>query len=490
MARLTTGLATPGSEAAPGAAGTSFPPGFIWGAATAAYQIEGATTEDGRGPSIWDTFSHTPGRVQGGDTGDVAADHYHRVGEDVALMADLGLPAYRFSIAWPRIVPDGSGAVNQAGVDFYSRLVDELLGRGIDPLITLYHWDLPQPLQDVGGWTNRDTAARFAEYALVVGSTLGDRVTTFTTLNEPWCSAFLGYASGVHAPGIADQAGSLAAAHHLNLAHGLSSTALRTVLPAGAQVSVTLNLAHIRPASDSAADTGAVRAVDAVANRIFLQPILGGGYPDDLIDDTRNVTDWSFVHDGDCEAIQQRPDILGVNYYSPTLVAALRPADHSKITERRVNDPQGADVPSAWPGTDLAYSIPQSGPHTSMGWRIEPGSLTELLERLHDSYPSLPLMITENGAAFPDPVGPDGIVHDEDRIDYVDGHLAAIRAAMDAGVDVRGYFLWSLMDNFEWAWGYSKRFGIVHVDYETQVRTPKASAHWYREVIARNGLPG
>jgi beta-glucosidase len=464
---------------------SAFPASFVFGCATSAYQIEGAAREGGRGPSIWDTFSHTAGKTRDGDTGDRAADHYHRLDEDVALMAELGLDAYRFSIAWPRIIPAGSGEVNQEGIDFYSRLVDALLAAGIAPYPTLYHWDLPQPLQDVGGWTNRDTAARFGDYASIVGQALGDRVGTFTTLNEPWCAAFLGYASGVHAPGLTDAASSLAAAHHLNLAHGLASSALRAVVPAETQLSITLNLYQIRPASPSPQDLDAVRAIDAVANRIFLEPLLRGQYPQDLLEDTSHVTDWSFVREGDLTAIAQRMDVLGVNFYSPARVAWLRPEDRDLLTKRWVNDPQGADEPSAWPGSDLAYSVPQQGPYTDMGWRIEADALTELLQRLHADYPDLPLMITENGAAFPDAVSEDGAIHDEDRIAYLAGHLQAVRQAMDTAADVRGYFVWSLMDNFEWAWGYSKRFGIVHVDFDTLKRTPKDSASWYRDFLAK-----
>jgi beta-glucosidase len=471
----------------PSAPRLRFPDGFVWGAATAAYQIEGAAREDGRGPSIWDTFSHTPGRVRNGDTGDVATDHYHRTAEDIALMSRLGLHAYRLSVAWPRIVPTGSGAVNQAGIDFYSRLVDDLLAASVAPVVTLYHWDLPQPLQDAGGWAGRATAERFAEYAAVVGAALGDRVGTFTTLNEPWCSAFLGYASGVHAPGLSDNATSLAAAHHLNLAHGLGATALRSVLPPSGQVSLTLNLAQVRGASE--ADADAIRHVDAISNRIFLDPVLRGEYPEDLIADLRHVTDWSFIQDGDLSAISAPIDILGVNYYSPTLVSAVTPELTARVTAASVNDPQSAPGPTPYPGTDLAYAMPQDGPYTAMGWRIEPGSLTELLLRIDRDYPGLELMITENGAAFDDAVEPDGTVPDRDRIEYLDGHLAAVHAAIEQGVDVRGYFLWSLLDNFEWAWGYTKRFGIVHVDFDTLHRTAKDSALWYRDVIAANGLP-
>jgi beta-glucosidase len=472
------------------AAGVTFPPGFIWGAATAAYQIEGAVAEDGRGPSIWDTFSHEPGRIRNDDNGDTGTDHYHRMAADVALMAELGLPAYRFSTSWSRVLPSGSGAINQAGIDFYSRLVDELLAHDIEPVVTLYHWDLPQALEDVGGWANRETAVRFAEYAQVIGRALGDRVGTFATLNEPWCSAFLGYASGVHAPGRTDLVTSLRAAHHLNLAHGLATTALRSIVPAGTKMSITLNLAQVRSVSAAPADIDAARSVDAVANRIFLEPIMSGRYPADLLTDTADITDWSFVEAGDLGLIHQRPDILGINYYSPALVAALQPGDLQRLTKRWVNDPQGADEPSIWPGSHRAYAIPQDGPYTSMGWRIDPGSLTELLLRVGRDYPGVPLMITENGAAFPDALGADGIVHDEDRIAYLNGHLRAVHDAIAAGVDVRGYFVWLLMDNFEWAWGYTKRFGIVHVDYVSMVRTPKESAAWYRSVIEANALPG
>ncbi len=464
----------------------SFPAGFVWGAATASYQIEGAAAEDGRGPCIWDTFSHTPGKVHNGDTGDVADDHYHRSADDVAIMADLGLSAYRFSVAWPRVLPTGAGEVNPKGLDFYSRLVDQLLAAGITPLVTLYHWDLPQALQDEGGWTNRQTAQRFAEYAAVVATALGDRVPTFTTLNEPWCSAFLGHSSGVHAPGVTDNAASLAAAHHLNLAHGLGVSAMRSVLPAEAKLSVTLNLAQVYPATE--ADTDAVRHVDAVSNRIFLEPMLRGRYPDDLLADLRHVTDWSFIQDGDTAAIGRPIDVLGVNYYSPTLVAAATPELAAQVTTRWVNDPQSAPGPSPYPGTDLAFSVPQDGPYTAMGWRIDPPSFTELLVRVHRDYPEIPLMITENGAAFDDVVADDDGVHDPDRIAYVRAHLNALLDAMAEGVDVRGYFLWSLMDNFEWAFGYSKRFGIVHVDYATQRRRVKDSARWYRGVIAANAV--
>jgi beta-glucosidase len=472
----------------PARAPLHFPAGFVWGTATAAYQIEGAVREDGRGPSIWDTFCHTPGRIHAGDTGDVAADHYHRLREDIAIMADLGLTGYRFSTAWPRIVPTGSGPVNQAGLDFYARLVDGLLEHSISPLLTLYHWDLPQPLQDAGGWANRDTAARFAEYAHVVGERLGDRVPTITTLNEPWCSAFLGHSTGVHAPGITDNATAFAAVHHLNLAHGLGTAALRAVLPTDGKVSLTLNLAQVRGASQSDADRDAVRHVDGVANRVFLDPVFRGRYPDDVVADLSHITDFSFVQDGDLDAIAAPIDALGINYYSPTLVAAATPQLREQSTAQWTNDPQSAPGPAPFPGTDLAYALPQDGPYTAMGWRIEPASLTELLVRVHRELPGLPLVVTENGAAYDDEVSADGAVHDGERVQYVRDHLAAVHAAIAQGVDVRGYFLWSLIDNFEWAWGYSKRFGIVHVDFATQQRRVKDSGRWYRGVVAANAV--
>jgi beta-glucosidase len=466
----------------------AFPPGFVWGSATAAYQIEGAALEDGRRPSIWDTFCRVPGAVHNGDTGDVACDHYHRLEDDLDLMATLRLPAYRFSVSWPRVLPDPVGKVNQVGLDFYQRLVDGLLERGITPLVTLYHWDLPQPLQDEGGWLSRVTVDRFVEYAEVVGRALGDRVSAITTLNEPFCAAFLGYGSGVHAPGIADNASALAAAHHLNLGHGRAVTALRGVTPSVVDLSVTLNLAQVEPASDSDADRAAAQHVDAIANRIFLEPILQGRYPDRLVEDTQHITDWSFVHAGDLVEIAAPIDLLGVNYYHSTTVAdgPVRAGDTDD--QPSVNGSPNQTTASPWPGTDRAHSVPRQGPYTEMGWSIDPEGLTRLLVALHRDYPGIPLVITENGRASADVVAADGHIHDNDRIDYLKQHLVAARAAIDAGVDLRGYYLWSLMDNFEWAWGFSKRFGIVYVDYETLERIPKDSALWYRDVITNNAV--
>ena len=459
----------------------AFPDGFLWGAATAAYQIEGAATADGRGRSIWDTFSHTPGRVAGGDTGDVAADHYHRYRQDVELMAELGLSAYRFSVSWPRVRPGGTGPANPAGLDFYERLVDELLRRGITPVLTLYHWDLPQELEDAGGWGSRATADRFAEYAAIVAGRLGDRVPAWTTLNEPWCSAFLGYGSGVHAPGRTDAGLSLAAAHHLLLAHGLGVQALRSALPAGHQVSITLNLSAVVPASASAADAGAARRIDGLANRLFLDPLLRGRYPDDVRADTAALADWAFVHDGDERAISAPIDVLGINYYTPTVVGAGG-------EQERGSDGHAPSQHSPWPGCDDVRFVRRPGPRTAMGWTIDARGLRALLDRVHREYPGTPLMITENGAAFDDEPGPDGGVEDPARIAYLRDHLAVVHEAIESGVDLRGYFVWSLLDNFEWAYGYSKRFGIVHVDYPTQRRVLKDSARWYRDVISANGL--
>jgi beta-glucosidase len=426
--------------------------------------------EDGRGPSIWDTFSHTPGRVHNGDTGDVATDHYHRFAEDVALMASLGLRAYRFSIAWPRVQPTGRGPVNQRGLDFYRRLVDTLVAHDIEPVVTLYHWDLPQKLQDEGGWTTRDTAALFADYAGIVAGALGDRVRHWTTLNEPWCSAFVGHADGRHAPGINDPALAFPAAHHLLLGHGLGSHAIRAATHSRAQVSLVLNLQPVSPASDQPADVEAARRVDAVANRLWLDVVLRGRYPADLPADAARWTPWNFVKPGDEHVIAAPLDLLGLNYYHPLRVVAA-PEDQP-----------------GHPGTAGNTVLPPSGPSTAMGWDIEPQGLLETLLRIHNGYPRVPLMVTENGAAFDDQVGADGAVHDPDRLRFLDGHLRAAHAAIQRGVDLRGYFVWSFLDNFEWAEGYAKRFGLVYVDYPTQRRIVKDSGRWFHDVIRRGGL--
>ncbi|WP_236240823.1 glycoside hydrolase family 1 protein [Streptomyces sp. CC228A] len=463
-----------------------FPPGFLWGAATAAYQIEGAAREDGRTPSIWDTFSHTPGKVFEGHTGDVAVDHYHRFREDVRLMKELGLTAYRFSVSWPRVQPTGRGPAVQKGLDFYRALVDELLAAGIRPAVTLYHWDLPQELEDAGGWPHRATAERFAAYAGLVGDALGDRVDRWTTLNEPWCSAFLGYGSGVHAPGRTDPVAALRAAHHLNLGHGLAVQALRAALPARAEVGVSLNLHQVRPLTETAEDLDAARRIDAVGNRIWLGPMLGGAYPEDLAADTARLTDWSFVRPADAAAAHQALDFVGVNYYTPTLVSAVA---RDGVGSVMADGGHGGGGHSPWAGAEDVVFHQPPGEQTAMGWSVDASGLYDLLMRMAREYPDLPLYVTENGAAYDDAVGPDGSVHDPERVAYLHGHLEAVHRAVESGADVRGYFLWSLLDNFEWAYGYAKRFGAVHVDYATQTRTPKASAHWYARLARSGELP-
>jgi beta-glucosidase len=423
--------------------------------------------------------------VLNGDTGDVADDHYHRWPEDVALIKGLGLQAYRFSLAWPRIQPGGSGAFNPKGVAFYSRLVDALLEAGVQPVTTLYHWDLPQELEDAGGWTNRETALRFADYAEHVAGKLGDRISVWTTLNEPWCSAFLGYGSGVHAPGVRSSLAALQAAHHLNLGHGLAGRAIRSALGESTQLSVTLNLHVTRPVDpDSEADRDAIRQLDAVANRVFLGPMLDGAYPADLLADTASVTDWSFVKDGD-EATAAVPlSVLGINYYSTS-----RAQRWTREAPKMQADGHGDSDVSPWVGADDIEFLPQPGPYTAMGWNIDPSGMLELLTDIGTRYPDLPLMVTENGAAFYDQVSADGQVHDADRVSYLHGHINAVGQAIDAGIDVRGYFLWSLLDNFEWSWGYDRRFGIIRVDYDTLQRTVKDSGRWYSELIRTRQLP-
>ncbi|MDH6464109.1 beta-glucosidase [Micromonospora sp. A200] len=447
----------------------TLPPTFRWGVATSSYQIEGAVAEDGRTPSIWDTFCRVPGAVANGDHGDVACDHYHRMPQDVALIADLGLDTYRFSVAWPRVQPGGRGPANPAGLAFYDRLVDELLGRGVDPWVTLYHWDLPQELEDAGGWPNRDTAYRFADYAELVFAALGDRVKTWTTLNEPWCSAMLGYAYGLHAPGRRDLGAGIAAAHHLLLGHGLATQRLRAAAGSPIELGITLNMATADPATDSPTDRDAARAADGLGNRIYLDPLFHGRYPEDVVADLAAEGVRIPVEDGDLAVISSPIDVLGVNYYFGQA--------HSGVDE------QGREREDD--GRPVRRVVRRDLPRTAMDWEIVPDSFTELLVRLHRDYPGVPLVITENGAAFDDKPDADGFVADDDRVAYLTEHLRAVARARQAGADVRGYFAWSLLDNFEWAYGYDKRFGIVRVDYDTQRRTPKRSAHWYRDTIRR-----
>lgn len=438
---------------------SEFPADFCWGAATSSYQIEGAVDEDGRTPSIWDTFAGTPGRVDKGDTGAVAVDHYHRYREDVGLMADLGLNAYRFSVAWPRVQPDGIGEGNAPGIAFYDRLVDELLAKGITPWTTLYHWDLPEALEQAGGWPARDTAERFADYTSIIAAALGDRVKHWITLNEPWCAAFLGYASGIHAPGRTDPADAVAASHHLMLGHGLAVQRLREIVP-DAQVGVTVNLYPVTPLDDSGRHDDAVRRIDGLMNRWFLDPLLKGSYPKDVLNDLAAVTDAAFILDGDTAAIAQPLDFLGVNYYTRHVVGA-----------------------GLWPGSsDVRFHLNNGLETTDTGWDIDPEGLVDILGQVQRDYPAIPVYLTENGAAFDDEAV-DGVVHDANRIDFLESHIAALATMRSRGMDVRGYFAWSLLDNYEWSEGYAKRFGIVHVDYETQKRTPKDSAHWYADLI-------
>jgi beta-glucosidase len=440
-----------------------FPDGFVWGAATAAYQIEGAWAEDGKGESIWDRFSHTPGKIANGDTGDVACDHYHCWPEDVTLMRDLGLQAYRFSISWPRLLPEGRGRVNPAGIDFYSRLVDGLLEAGIEPFVTLYHWDLPQALQDEGGWPARTTAKAFAEYADLASRTLGDRVKHWMTLNEPFVSAIIGYYEGRHAPGHSDLDETLAAAHHLLLGHGWAVPAIRCNC-SDAQVGIVLNLGKKTPASPSAADRSAAWREDGILNRWFLDPISARGYPADLVQHYGRPMD--FVQAGDLEAIAEPLDFLGVNNYFRDIVRS-----------NEIPEPENAP-----------QTVFRSRHRTEMGWEVYPEGLYEVLGRLHFGYDFPAIFVTENGAAFPDTIGSDGRVDDPMRVAYLKGYLTAVARALAAGVPLRGYFVWSLLDNFEWAHGYSKRFGLIYVDYPTQRRILKASAQWYRRVIAANAV--
>jgi beta-glucosidase len=432
-----------------------------YGAATAAFQIEGATRTHGRGESIWDRFCRFPGAVANGDTGDVACDHYHRWEDDLDLMVELGLESYRFSIAWPRVQPRGSGPVNPAGIDFYRRLTEGLLARGIEPVATLYHWDLPQALQDGGGWAVRDTSERFGEYAAHVGTALGDLIEHWITVNEPWVVSILGYAHGTKAPGLRDWPTALRAAHHVLLGHGVALAALRAAVP-GAQVGITLNPAPIHAATCSDEDRAAALRMDGHLNRWFLDPVLRGAYPEDLrAYYERLFGPLDVVRRGDMRTISAPIDFLGINYYQPERVAA---------------DPRHAPL-----GIKPA---PRPAPTTAMGWEVNPDGLYELLLRLRRDYGDVPIFITENGAAYDDAAVVDGCVEDPDRLEYLRAHIDALARAVAEGVDVRRYYAWSLLDNFEWEEGYGKRFGIVHVDYETLARVPKRSALWYRDHIA------
>jgi beta-glucosidase len=434
---------------------SSFPHDFIWGAATASYQIEGAVREDGRGESVWDRFCATPGKVRNGESGEIACDFYHRYRDDIALMRELGLDAFRFSVAWPRVLPEGRGKVNAAGLDFYDRLVDELLANGIEPVPTLFHWDTPQALEDAGGWPARATAEAFVEYADVVVGRLGDRVRRWTTHNEPWVVAWIGHAWGEHAPGRTSEADAVATAHHLLLAHGWAVQAIRAAAP-DAEVGITLNLAHAYAASESPEDEAAAWRVDGEGNRWFLDPLFRGSYPSDLLE--RNELVAPFLRDGDLEAIATPLDFLGVNNYFRFVVSGAGELPHI------VHDPEAQ--------------------RTDMGWEVYPDGLHRLLVRVAADYSPPAIYVMENGAAFPDVRIHDGRVHDPERVGYLESHVEAVARAVADGAPVKGYFVWSLLDNIEWARGYAKRFGIVYVDYPTLERVPKDSFYWYRDFIA------
>ncbi len=441
----------------------TFPEGFLWGAATAAYQIEGAANEDGRGPSIWDTWSHTPGKVVNNDTGDVACDHYHRYREDVALMSQLGLKAYRFSIAWPRILPEGTGQVNQAGLDFYDRLVDALLAQGIKPFATLYHWDLPQSLQDAGGWTDPCIVEAFVNYADVVSRRLGDRVHHWMTHNEPWVVSFAGYGEGFHAPGVRSRSAFLQAAHYVLLSHGRAVPVLRSNGSAETQVGIVTNLEWVDAASDRPEDQAAARQYEGFFNRWFLDPLFRGEYPADMCELYRE-----FLPEFDADEVREIAvplDFLGVNYYSRAVIGA---GDGQGVLQVRREKP--------------------AGEYTEMGWEVYPQGLYNLLVWVHETYAPPAIYVTENGAAFADEVSSNGKVHDPRRTAYLKAHFAQAHRAIQAGVPLRGYFVWSLMDNFEWGLGYTRRFGVIYVDYPTQRRIVKDSGEWYATVIKANAV--
>lgn len=443
----------------------TFPKDFLWGVAASAYQIEGAWDEEGKGESIWDRFTRWQAHVSNGDNGDVACDHYHRYRDDVALIKSLEIPCYGFTIAWTRVQPDGSGAVNPKGLDFYSRLVDELLGAGIQPKATLFHWDLPQALQDAGGWPNRDTADRFADYARIVFDRLADRVKIWATHNEPWVAAFLGHASGVHAPGICDYSQAYQAAHHLLLSHGRAVQVFREG-GYGGTIGLILNLNGLIPASDDERDVAAAQRVHDETHALFLDPVFKGRYPQELFEYIG--AHQPKVLSGDLDVIHQPVDFLGVNHYNSDLVSF-----------------------DLFGGLNKARLTPYSAPgwgRTEMNWGIHPMGLKNELMHLKENYGSLFLYITENGCAMPDDPDGNGFVHDWDRIRYLQAHVQGLHDAIREGANVHGYFIWSIFDNFEWERGYSKRFGLVRVDYDTQKRTPKQSAYWYRDVIRRNGI--
>jgi beta-glucosidase len=465
---------------------THFPEGFLWGVSTAAYQIEGAAAEGGRGPSIWDTFSHEPGRVRHGDTGDVATDHYHRLNEDLDLLSALGAKVYRFSFSWSRVLPAGRGDVNEEGLVFYDRLIEGLLDRGIIPIPTLYHWDLPQGLEDEGGWESRSTVEAFGEFAAIMGARYGDRVSMWTTINEPWVLTYLGYALGLHAPGKASVDSAARVHHNILLAHASGAAALRSTVT-NPSIGIALNMSEIYPAADTEATRGAAALAFDQLVTSFLAPLMGGKYPTGLAEYSAQwVEGAGVVEDGDLATIAaQRPDWLSINEYHPRYVVAPEDLDAVRV--------------DGWVGeAGTPFTIGQrfvdvtrgSAPKTIMGWILEPQGLRDILVRISGLYPNLPLYISENGYAGADFLDQNGAANDPERVDYLRDHITAAGEAIAAGVDLRGYFLWSFLDNFEWAEGYMTRFGIVYVDYPTGLRTPKTSFAWYRGVIASNAVSG
>jgi beta-glucosidase len=462
-----------GLDAGGGSAERRFPEDFLWGVGTSSYQIEGGVGEDGRGRSIWDLYTHAPGHIHGGDTGDIACDSYHRVAEDVALIADLGVGAYRFSVAWPRVMPTGSGAVNERGLDYYRALVDELLAREITPVATIYHWELPQDLEDRGGWAVRETAERFAEYAGVLARALGDRVGMWITVNEPKQAIHQGYRVGTHAPGRRDPVAAAAGNHHILLAHGLALPVMRSALPAGTPVGIVLDPHPFRALEPEARDV--VDQLDAEHNRLYLDPVLQGSYP--AAARPEMVPPESVIRDGDMELIGAPLDFIGINYYRPH---HIRRGDRRQLRA-------GEEPLSDQPGY-VEYLAP-SDPRTAMDWLVDPTGLHEILCRIHAESGGLPIYVTENGCAYDDYVTPEGIVADGERTRYIHDHLSEALRAIADGVQLRGYFHWSLMDNFEWAQGYRRRFGLYHVDFGTQRRLAKQSAHYYRQIARAGALP-
>ena len=455
-----------------------FPADFVWGTATASYQIEGAFDVDGRGVSIWDTFSKTPGKVVNGDTGDIACDHYHRFEEDIKIMKDLGVSAYRFSIAWPRLFPNGDDKREERGFAFYNRLINSLIDAGIEPMVTLYHWDLPQALEDKGGWANRSIVEAFAHYATACAEAFGDRINTWITLNEPWCVSWLGYSSGVHAPGKKDFKLAIAASHHTALAHSAALKAIKVVRP-NATVGLTVNMNNIHNESPNDSEVNDfVDLNDANLNRWWIDAFTKGSYPEKLLNTYGDLAD-GIIRNEDSDLLKVDTDFLGINYYCDGFVRSAKPDAKPTIEGGFMPFPQRVDGSAP---AHLANDL------TAMGWVVTPSGIGELVKRVHRDWPQIPyIVITENGSSYNDEKI-DGEINDVKRNEYLKAHLASLQEAISDGAPVKGYFAWSLLDNFEWAEGYAKRFGIVYVDYETQERTPKLSARTYKKIIAQNSV--